>query len=109
MSRTRKSLQAEADLTDIWLQVALDNVDAADSLLNRINAQLALISRNPEIGRFRPEIRMDLRSFPVGSYVLLYRIESEGIYIVRVIHGARDLPNHVQGVNEAPGQYRLCA
>lgn len=109
MPRIRKSSQAEADLADIWLRIALDNVDAADALLDRISSQLALISQNPEIGRFRPEIRMDLRSFPVESHLLLYRIESEGTYIVRVVHGARDLPTLAQGVNESRGEYRLCA
>jgi toxin ParE1/3/4 len=42
----------------------------------------------------------DLRSFPVGSYLLLYRRDSAGIELVRVIHGARDLPNIFSGVSE---------
>ena len=109
MSRVRKSTQAESDLAEIWLHIALDNVDAADALLDRINFRLALISQNPGIGRFRPELRMDLRSFSVSSYLLFYRIESDGIYLIRVLHGARDLPNLFHGVNETPGEYRLCA
>jgi toxin ParE1/3/4 len=32
-----------------------------------------------------------LRSFPVGNYVVFYRIVPEGIELVRVLHGARDL------------------
>ncbi len=102
-------MQAEADLAEIWLHTALDNVDAADALLDRIHAQLKLISQNPEIGRFRPELRVDLRSFPVGSYLLFYRIDSAGMNVVRVIHGARDLLSLFQGVNETPGEYRLSA
>jgi hypothetical protein len=35
----------------------------------------------PEIGRARPELLANLRSFPVGR----------GIEVVRVLHGARDL------------------
>jgi len=33
-----------------------------------------------------------LRSFPVGSYVIFYRPMENGVEIVRVLHGARDLP-----------------
>ncbi len=31
--------------------------------------------------------------FPVGSYLILYREITGGVEIVRVVHGARDLPD----------------
>jgi toxin ParE1/3/4 len=34
---------------------------------------------------------LTLRSFPVGNYVIFYREVSEGIEIIRVLHGARDI------------------
>jgi len=46
----------------------------------------------PEMGRRREELAMHLRSFPVGRYIIFYRSMQEGIEIVRVLHGARDLP-----------------
>jgi toxin ParE1/3/4 len=33
-----------------------------------------------------------LRSFPVKNYVIFYRPLEDGIEIVRVLHGAQDLP-----------------
>jgi toxin ParE1/3/4 len=33
----------------------------------------------------------DLHSFPVARYVIFYVVLPEGIEIVRVLHGARDM------------------
>ena len=40
-----------------------------------------------------PDIAPELRYHPIGHYLLLYRIVSGGIEVVRVVHGARDLLN----------------
>jgi toxin ParE1/3/4 len=32
-----------------------------------------------------------LRSFPVGDYLVFYREADQGIEIVRVLHGSRDI------------------
>lgn len=45
------------------------------------------------MGRLRPDIAQELRYFTVGKYLILYRAVPDGVQIVRVIHGARDLPN----------------
>ncbi|MFM6138177.1 MAG: type II toxin-antitoxin system RelE/ParE family toxin [Cuspidothrix sp.] len=34
-----------------------------------------------------------MRYFPVGNYLILYREIKDGIEIVRVVHGARHLPD----------------
>jgi toxin ParE1/3/4 len=36
------------------------------------------------MGRARPELAPDLRSFPVGNYVVFYRPMPAGIILVRV-------------------------
>jgi plasmid stabilization system protein ParE len=46
---------------------------------------------NPHMGPARSDIAKELRYHPVGNYLLLYRIISGGIELVRVVHGARDL------------------
>jgi toxin ParE1/3/4 len=45
----------------------------------------------PAMGRNRQELAPSLRSFPVGKYVIYYRSIEEGIQIIRVLHGARDI------------------
>ena len=47
------------------------------------------------IGRARPEIRADLRSFPYGAYLILFRALEDGVEIVRVVHAARNLDDLV--------------
>ncbi len=45
----------------------------------------------PGSGRKEPKLAADLRSFPVGNYLIFYRAVADGIAVVRVLHGARDI------------------
>ena len=93
MPRVRRTPLAAQDLEDIWFYVAQDDPAAADRLLDTFEEKIGLLAENPHIGPARPDIAEDLRYSPVGSYLLLYRIVSGGVEIVRVVHGARDLLN----------------
>jgi toxin ParE1/3/4 len=50
MATVRRSALAERDYRDIWHYIALDNPDAADRLLRRIDAKLDLYALNPQMG-----------------------------------------------------------
>lgn len=39
-----------------------------------------------------PELPDDLRHFPVGVYVVLFRPIEDGVVAYRVLHGRRDIP-----------------
>jgi hypothetical protein len=43
------------------------------------------------IGRARPELAKDVCSFPHAGYLVVYRPNSVGIGVARVLHGSRDL------------------
>lgn len=86
-----KTHQAVCDLDDIWFYIAPDNMAAADGLLDEIERQCKQIARQPLLGRARPELRPSLRSFPVGRYMAFYQPTPDGIELVRVLHGARDI------------------
>lgn len=88
-----RTAQAEEDLVEIWLYIAADNPEAADKILNQIDEKCQIIAENPSIGQLRPELSQDLRSFPVGSYLILYQEQAESIEIVRIVHGSRNLPD----------------
>ncbi|GGN24712.1 MULTISPECIES: type II toxin-antitoxin system RelE/ParE family toxin [Marinomonas] len=49
---------------------------------------------NPSIGRERTEIRAEFYSFVSQSHVVFYRVMTNRLRIVRVLHGSRDLPRH---------------
>jgi toxin ParE1/3/4 len=92
LSHVTKTVQAARDLDEIWFHIALDNIGAADRLLDAIDENCHLLARQPLMGRGRPELALDLRSLPVARYVIFYLPSAHGIHVVRVLHGARDLP-----------------
>lgn len=95
MAVLRRHPQAEQDLIDIYQHIWRDNPGAAERLIRSINAKCELLSGNPRIGRARPELRSDLRSFPYGAYIILYRVIENGMEVVRVVHAARNLDDLV--------------
>ena len=91
MAWCSKRPRAETDLVEIWQVIARDDHRAADRQLDRIEAQCQLLASNPRLGRLRPEIADDARAWVVGRYLILYRAVDDGVEIVRVVHGARDM------------------
>jgi toxin ParE1/3/4 len=43
------------------------------------------------MGRIRSDLLPNLRSFPVGNYVIFYFPADDGIEVIRILHGARDI------------------
>jgi toxin ParE1/3/4 len=93
MPRLTRTFRAEEDLIEIWRYIANENVRAADKLVDRIEQTCRRLARNPRLGPARPDLAPELRFFVVGSYLILYRAIRDGVEIVRVVHGARDLPS----------------
>jgi toxin ParE1/3/4 len=86
--------QARLDLVEIWGFIADDSEAAADRMLDRIDEVLRMLRDRPLAGRARPELLPELRSFPVGSYVVFYLPLPNGIDLVRVRSGYLDIgPN----------------
>jgi len=86
-----KSPRAKSDLIEIWDYIAEDSEARADAFIDSIDKKFRTLSQRPGIGRLRDELAVDLRSFPVGRYIIFYRHLSNGVDIVRVLHSARDL------------------
>ena len=57
------------------------------------------------VGRERPDAQASVRSFPVAPHVILYRPTDRGVRVLRVVHGARDLPRALR--EGAPERTRL--
>ena len=82
---------ALADLREIYDYIADDNPIKAGEFIETIRKKCRLIAKQPKIGRSRPELHLDLRSFPIKSYVIFYRILTDTVEIVNIIHSARDI------------------
>ena len=97
VGKIRHSASAENDLLEAWLYIAEDSIDAADRLLDRIEAETRALLMQPKMGRTRDELAAGLRSWPTSTpYILFYFLDSDGITdgitIARVLHHARDMP-----------------
>jgi toxin ParE1/3/4 len=85
--------EAEEDLIEIWLRIALDNPFHADRYLDLLEEKMRLLATSPRMGRMHSELSAGLRGFPVDDYIVFYQETIEGIDVVRVLHGARDIDN----------------
>lgn len=91
MGRLDRRPQATRDLKDIWRYIAADSESSADRWAEKIEAICIRLSKLPLSGRSRPDFGTELRSVPCGNYLVIYRALPDGIELVRVLHGARDL------------------
>jgi toxin ParE1/3/4 len=96
MKRFRLTPEAEKDLDEITDFIAADDPAAAYRLIDGIEAKCQALAEMPGMGRGREELAPDLRSSHVGKYIIFYRSEDEGIEVIRVIHGYRDIPKLFQ-------------
>ena len=86
-----RSAVSGQDIHEIALVIARDQPDAALRWIDRIDEVLQMLAHNPLAGRLRDELAPGVRSFAIGNYVIFYRARADGIELIRVLHGARDL------------------
>ncbi|MCE2644658.1 MAG: type II toxin-antitoxin system RelE/ParE family toxin [Burkholderiaceae bacterium] len=91
MPRVTRRPLAQTDILDIWDFIADDSVAAADRWVDVLDAQFRVLATQPMMGRAREELAPGVRSFPVGRYVVFFVPLVDGIDVVRVLHGARDI------------------
>ena len=89
--RLRFRPEAVTDLEEIYDFVAADNPSKAQEFITFLRNKCQILADSHFAGRARPEIRHDLRSFPVKRYVILYRVLDDFVEIVSVVHGSRDI------------------
>jgi toxin ParE1/3/4 len=93
MSRLIVAPEARQDLRGIHDYIAKDDSEAARRVMTRLRDMARLLAGAPALGRRRPELGSELRSFVADRYVLFYRPlpGATGIELARVLHGARDV------------------
>ena len=83
---------AQADLLDAWLFIAEDNLAAADRVLDTVEQESKVLLTQPFMGRARPELGTQVRSWPSATpYILFYEVDETELTILRVLHHARDV------------------
>lgn len=85
------------DLTAIMDYIARDSPRYALQTGERIYEAAGKLDLGPRAGWMVPEFNLDhFREVLMRPYRIIYEIRGEGCYIVAVIHGSRDLPQHVR-------------
>lgn len=79
------------DLEEIRDYIAARNSDAAVRFLDAVEETCNRFGQHPNIGTRRDELLPGVRVFPVKkNYAVFYRVQTDSIEIVRVVHAARD-------------------
>jgi plasmid stabilization system protein ParE len=80
------------DLQDIWDFIGSDNVLAANKLEDESFEAFEMLAKRPRMGHTRSDLtERDVRFWPVGQYLIVYRSLPNTLQIVAVLHGARDV------------------
>ena len=91
MSLVTRRPHAETDILEIWGYIAEDSVVAADRWVDKLDEKFALWATQPMMGRARDELSPGIRSLAIGRYVVFFQPLPDGIDVVRVLHGSRDI------------------
>jgi toxin ParE1/3/4 len=91
MSQYVISPEAIRDLDEITSYFADRNVNAGDRLLDEFTKKCRYLTQFPLMGRRYLEVRSYLRGIPMQNYIVFYRILDDGIEIMRVVRGDRDI------------------
>lgn len=83
---------ARADLVDVADFIALDNPERAMSFLAEIEAKMGQVAARPESFPVRDDVYQGMRAARHGRYLIFFLTGAEEVQVVRVLHGARDLP-----------------
>ena len=88
---------AKADLKDIY-QYGLRQWGQAQSdiYLENLKDHFWSLTKQPLMGVERPELLPGTRSLSIESHTLFYRVNSDRVEIIRVLHGRQDPQRHLK-------------
>jgi len=94
MAEVRYTHKAVEDLTDIWNYTADVWSERQDDYYEMLVASCRKIADNPELfGREYRKLGEGIYGFKVNRHIVFYRILSDEIEVVRILHERMDLSN----------------
>ncbi len=97
MNKVSKRPQVIQDLIGLATYIAEDNLDASDLFLQATEETFKQLGKIPQMGKLSQFFNQNLAGIRQQAikgfrkYLIFYRSTDEGIEILRVIHGVRDL------------------
>lgn len=91
MLKIRLTQAAEQQLEDIWFYTLSEWGEVqAVQYVSMIEQGITQLLENPYIGKARPEIKKDLRSLQIQKHLIFYRVGTEYIDIIGILHSRMD-------------------
>ena len=96
MADLRLSRRAVSDLAEIAdYTIAEFGIDQARRYRDQLQACFRSLLANPQLGRSAEEVAPGLRRIRQQAHVVFYRVERDGLLIVRVLHHSMDFERHL--------------
>ncbi len=97
MSKVNKRPQVIRDLIELATYIGEDNLDASDRFLAAAESTFQQLGKMPGMGKLckfsHPSLanvrQQSIKGFK--NYLVFYQTTDNGVEIIRVIHGARDI------------------
>ncbi len=87
----------EFDLEDIWEYIAADSIDAANRWIEKLFDAFDSLAMTPTMGHRRDDLTsLPVLFWPVGRYLIIYRLRNGSVEIVAVTQGSRDIPSFLR-------------
>jgi toxin ParE1/3/4 len=83
--------RAWRDLDQIDSRIAAEDPGAAQRFRANVLRRVGFLERFPQSAQPRPEFGADIRTIPIGRYIVILRVVMPKVTVLRIVHGARDL------------------
>jgi len=84
---------------DVWsiLQYSLESwgQKQSDRYQQKLEKGFQTLSENPRIGREKENGFLGCRCFQVEQHIIFYKIDSNSVTVIRILHERMDVPNRL--------------
>lgn len=95
MADLHLSRRAASDLAEIAdYTIAEFGIDQARRYRDQLQACFQSLLANPQLGRSAEEVAPGLRRIRQQAHVVFYRVERDGVLVVRALHHGVDIERH---------------
>ncbi len=91
MAEVQFTPAAVNDIDHVWEWIARDNISAANNFVSKMYDVFEQLAIMPLSARKRPELGENMRSRPYGNYIIFYEPLPDGIMVLNVLWGGRDI------------------
>jgi toxin ParE1/3/4 len=98
MSAARWTSESKRDIEQIAVYIGIDEHRpiAADRLIDRIVETVDFLAQHNTMGTPRDDLGSGYRIYTVSRYVIVFNPVADGIEVVRIVDGRRDLTSLFQ-------------